>query len=344
MTMKLHWIAAACVMAAGTAAQADEHAAAMVVTASNTATNQLLVYDTAGNLLETLATQGQGGVGGNAGGIAYAHGRLAVVNHGSSNVSIFGRSGGGHHHFQLEHVIPTQGQPVSVAFGAGHLYVLTGTRVESHAIDGGGVRTSADGSTQLLHADGSAGQVGVIRGQLIITEKSNAIESVALDGRGAVGGVATSVAAIPANVDTPLGLATRGDEAYVTIAHANEISLVRGDQVLSTTGSGTQNAPCWLTLAGPFLYSANTPSMSLSRYAVYGQKIVQDAAVAASFNGKPTDVDYRAGLLAAIDSNGTASHVSVFGVDEDGNLALKAVATVNSPSINGVVVVAGDRD
>ncbi|MBU6259449.1 MAG: hypothetical protein KGL18_08455 [Burkholderiales bacterium] len=343
MTMKLNWIAAACVLFAGAAAQAGEHAPALIVTASNAATNQLLVYDTAGHLLDTIPTQGQGGVGGNAGGIAYAQGRLAVVNHGSSNVTVFDRSEGANR-FQIEHVIPTQGQPVSVAFGAGHLYVLTGTQVESHAIDGGEVRTTADGSTPLLHADGSAAQVGVIRGQLIVTEKSNAIESVALDGRGAVAGPATSVAAIPANVNVPLGLATRGDEAYVTIAHANETSLVRGDTVLTTTGSGTQNAPCWLALDGPFLYSANSPSMSVSRYAVYGRQIVQDAAVAASFNGKPTDLSYRAGLLAAIDSNGTASHVSVFGVDEDGNLTLKATATVNLPSINGVAVVTGERD
>ncbi|MDE2457540.1 MAG: hypothetical protein KGL43_28440, partial [Burkholderiales bacterium] len=328
-----------------TAMAAAAHAGTgpLVVTASNTATNQLMVFDTDGHLLNTIATQGQGGVGGNAGGIAQSRGRLAVVNYGSSNVSVFGRDEGADP-FQLERVIPTQGNPVSVAFGAGHLYVLTGTRVESHAVDGAGVHASADGSTQLLHADGSAGQVGVIRGQLIVTEKSNAIESIALDAGGAVAGPATSIAGIPADVNVPLGLVTRGDEAYVTIAHANEISLERDDTVLATTGSGTQNAPCWLALAGPFLYSANSPSLSVSRYAVYGRKIVQDAAVAARFAGKPTDLDYRAGLLAAIDSDGSASHLSVFAVDEDGRLTLKSAATVASPAINGVVVVAADRD
>ncbi len=343
MTMKLTRIAAALALFAGVAAHAGNTDGPLVVTASNATTNQLLVFDTTGHLLKTIATQGQGGVSGNAGGIAVSHGRLAVVNYGSSNVSVFGRDEGGNY-FHLERVIPTLGSPVSVAFGAGHLYVLTGTHVESHAIDGGSVRTTADGSTQLLHADGTAGQVGVIRGQLIVTEKSNAIESVVLDARGAVAGPATAVAGIPANVNVPLGLVARGDEAYVTIAHANEISLVRNDAVLTITGSGTQNAPCWLTLAGPFLYSANSPSMSISRYAVYGQQIVQDAAVAASFNGKPTDVDYHAGLLASIDSDGTVSHVSVFNVDEDGNLTLKSTATVNVATLNGVVVVAGERE
>ena len=56
---------------------------------------------------------------------------------------------------------------------------------------------------------------------------------------------------IPANVDTPFGLVTRSNDAYVTIAHADEISLVRNGQVLTVTASGTQHAPCWLALVGP---------------------------------------------------------------------------------------------
>jgi hypothetical protein len=77
----------------------------------------------------------------------------------------------------------------------------------------------------------------------------------------------------------------------------------------------------------------------VSRYIVYGQKIVQDAAVAAQFNGNPTDIAYSAGLAAVIDSNGTVSHVSIFKVDEDGNLTLRAVATVGNPATNGVAVI-----
>ena len=44
--------------------------------------------------------------------------------------------------------------------------------------------------------------------------------------------------------------------------------------------------------------------MSVSRYAVYGQKIVQDAAVAASLKGDPTDIDTADGFLAVIDRPG----------------------------------------
>ena len=112
------------------------------------------------------------------------------------------------------------------------------------------VRSDADGVVTLLKADGSAAQVGVVASQLIIAEKSNTIETVNLLPGGAVSGLPALVTNIPANVNTPFGLVTRGNDAYVTIAHANEISLVRNGTVLTVTGSGTQNAPCWLTSGG----------------------------------------------------------------------------------------------
>src|SRR5579864_1448318 len=78
---------------AGTAATAaaEGNQQVLVATASNTTTNQLLVYDTAGRQIQTLATGGQGGASGNAGGIAAQGSLLAVVNTGSQSVSVFGR-------------------------------------------------------------------------------------------------------------------------------------------------------------------------------------------------------------------------------------------------------------
>lgn len=319
------------------------HSGDLIVTSSNTASNQLLVYDTSGKLIEQIATGGAGGVSGNAGGIAQNHGLLAVVNFGSGNVSVF-RKSPEHHLLQLEKQVPAITNPVSVAFGRGHLYILTATHIESHPIDRFGVASSADGEAQLVIADGSAAQVGVLDGQLIIAEKSNAIETVDLTDGGAVTGSTKLVANIPANVNTPFGLATRGNDAYVTIAHANEISLIRNDAVLTVTGSGTQMAPCWVTLDGPFLFSANSPSHSVSRYAVYGQKIIQDAAVVATFNGNPTDITYRDSLAAVVDANGSVSHVSVFDVDGDGNFNLKSSATINNVATNGIAIVRYDGD
>ena len=330
--------AAVVLMGVATAASAE---GALVLTASNATTNELLVLSTAGTVLRRIPTQGQGGVSGNAGGIAASRDRVAVVNFGSSNVSIFERDEGGRY-FRLERVIPTLGNPVSVAFGNDHLYVLTTSHVESHRAGPFGVIPQVDGQAQLLHGDATAAQVGVIKGELVFTEKSNAIESVRLSGDGAVAGSASLVANIPANVNAPFGLATRDDEAYVTIAHADEISLVRNNTVLAVTPSGTQHAPCWVALDGPFLFSANSPSQSVSRYAVYGQRIVQDAAVVTTFVGNPTDIVSRNGFAAVIDAAAGISRVSVFKVDQDGNFASQGVATLSSAATNGLAIVDAD--
>jgi hypothetical protein len=334
-------IASVASAAAGTAAAQGAEHRAFVVTASNTAVNQLLLYDTSGVLLKTIPTEGQGGATGNAGGIAQSHDRLAVVNFASGSVTVFAKDWD-HADLKIERVVATIASPVSVAFGHDHLYVLSTTHVESHRIDHGGVHAAADGAAALVVGDGSAAQVGVLGGQLIVSEKSNVIETVDVNALGAIVGSTVAVANIPANVNAPFGLATRGDDAYVTIAHANEISLVRNDDVLNVTGSGTQSAPCWVTLDGPFLFSANSPSHSVSRYAVYGRRIVQDAAVVAAFNGNPTDITYRGGLAAVVDGDGAISHVSVFKVDEDGNFTLRGVATVNSAATNGIAIVRPD--
>jgi hypothetical protein len=72
-------------------AQVVAPSATRVVTASNTANNQLLVYDTSSNLIQTVATGGQGGVSGNSGGLTAFGNVVAVVNFLSNSVSIFGR-------------------------------------------------------------------------------------------------------------------------------------------------------------------------------------------------------------------------------------------------------------
>lgn len=133
----------------------------VVVTASNDAdSNQLLVYNTAGTLLQTIPTQGKGGVSGNAGGVM-AHGNMvAVVNFGSNSVSILRREPSGLH---VSEVIQVALPPVSVAFGHHHLYVLETTQVESYEVLGSNVSSTSDGVATLFKADGSAAQVGFCR-------------------------------------------------------------------------------------------------------------------------------------------------------------------------------------
>ncbi len=82
------------IVAGSVAAQDDERSSdthTLIVTASNTTNNQLLIYNTKGALLKQIPTEGQGGVGGNAGGIAQNHDRLAVVNFGSGTVTVFAK-------------------------------------------------------------------------------------------------------------------------------------------------------------------------------------------------------------------------------------------------------------
>jgi hypothetical protein len=94
-----------------------------VVTASNATSNQLLVYNPGGKLIQSLST--------NAGGVQTKDLLVAAVNFGSQSVSIFQVGNDG---LSLAQVVPTVANPVSVAFGEHHLYVLGAKKVESHAI------------------------------------------------------------------------------------------------------------------------------------------------------------------------------------------------------------------
>jgi hypothetical protein len=328
------------------AATAVQAADPFVVTESNAAANQLLVYSPNGQLLQALSTKGAGGATGNAGGVQTSNGLVAAVNFGSQSVSIFqvGQNG-----LSLTQVVPTVANPVSVAFSENHLYILGGTQVESHAIIGDCVNTNPDGVSTLLVADGSAAQVGVLTDQIIVSEKSNVIETFDLLKDGAVSGNPTLVAGIPSdagiavNGNEPFGMVTSGKDAYVTIAHLNQVALVRKDAIVNS-GFTTQNAPCWATLAGPFLFTSNTASKNLSRFVVHGRNVVLDAAVATpqNFAGNVTDNASGSGLVAAIDGSGGftgTSHLTIFHVDEDGNLTNAGISGAIPGAINGVAIV-----
>ena len=62
-------------------------------------------------------------------------------------------------------------------------------------------------------------------------------------------------------------------------------------------------------------------------------------AVAAQFNGSPTDIAYAGGLLAVLDGASGTSRVSVFNVDDDGNLALRASVTLANGGANGIAIL-----
>ena len=177
--MKSLCIAAAMLVA--TAGLAAAEPKTFVVTSSNNpAGNQLLVYDAAGNFIQAAPTGGLGGVAGNAGGIAATRDSIAVVNFQSQSVSIFDVTDAG---VQFRQAITTLSSPVSVAFGKDHLYVLGTTTVESHRLAGRDVTSAPDGSESLVVGDGFAAQVGALANALLITEKSNVVETVGLERR-----------------------------------------------------------------------------------------------------------------------------------------------------------------
>lgn len=326
-------VVAACLAVAAIPSYASQSQNTLVITSSNNAAdNALLAFDSTGTLVQATSTGGRGGVSGNAGGIAAAGRLVAVVNFGSQSVSVFDVRHSGP---VLTDLITTISPPVSVAFGHGHLYVLGTTSVESHQLYGSHVNSASDGSTTLLRADGSAAQVGVVGDQLLIAEKSNAVAVVELQA-GAITGAPVEVP-LPAGSDTPLGLATRGSTGYVTIAHSDEVGLVKGGQLTALVGSGSQHAPCWLALVGQYLYSSNSPSHSISRYVVSGTHLVLDGEVVATTAGAPTDIGAFGTIVGVLDG-GIQTHLTQFAVDEDGNLQQIAVSVVNQGA-NGVVVV-----
>lgn len=309
-----------------------------VLTASNDANrNELLVYDANGKLLQAISTDGQGGVPPHivGGGIAKTSNFVAVINYNSQTVSLFKQQQGA---FKLLQVLPTLSKPVSLAFGNNYLYILGTTTIESHAMSGNGVNERPDGSAQLLVGDGSAAQVGYLSNQLIISERSNMIELVNLN-NGTVTDNINPVQLPPApGNDTPVGLATRGSTAFVTIAHSDEVGLVRNGKLVKVLSSGTQHAPCWLTLTGSWLFCSNTPSKSISRYNVSENNIAIAELIAVKTQGEPTDIDAQADILAAIEMGNNGNYLSQFKIDPNGNLKLiNSVPT--SKNANGIAVI-----
>jgi len=313
-----------CALAAITAGiHADGHGRTLVVTMTNDpAANEIRVYD--GNshvLLQRLSTHGKGGAAGNARGIKQSDGTLvAVVNNGSSTVAIFQRIGDT---LKFDKLISTTSPPVSVDFGNEHLYVAGTTTVDSFVVheksvewlDGTSVLALADGGTP---ADGGTAQVGVVgEKQLLVTLKTDpdpgTVDVVALK-RGRIIGAAAVAVSAPEGTLTPFGFATYPDgSALITLAHSNHDALFRDGAFTAVVAAG-QNASCWMTRAGKYVFVANTGSRTISRLVGTGSHVFVDAPIAADIvtGGAPADIDADAGFLAVVDHVAGQSHVSTF--------------------------------
>jgi hypothetical protein len=149
---------------------------ALIVTAANTPQSQLTACHATGTLLRRMPMPGQGGVRGNAGGIARLRNRLALAHFGLGTVSAFGY-GAEAAQLPFEAVVPAPRNPVSVAFNPERLCNPWSTRVEPYPHLGRGEPLHADGQAALGKAHASAAQVGHIDAGLIIAEKSITVET-----------------------------------------------------------------------------------------------------------------------------------------------------------------------
>ncbi len=309
----------------------------VVVTISNDDNNQLLVYDANGQQVQAVPTGEKGGVGPHivGGGVTYANGLVAVINHDSQSVTLFKQDRG---NFRPVQTVKALSKPVSLAFGQGHLYILGTTTVESHKLNGEMVNEQPDGSARLLAGDGSAAQVGVLPNHLIISERKNMIELAELRNGAVTGNISPVQLPPPPKNDTPVGLATRGDEAYVTIAHSDLVGLVRNGKLMKIVPSGEQHAPCWLALMGPWLFCSNTPSMSISAYKAGDNDLTLAVPVAAKTKGQPTDIAAENGIVAALELADNVAYISQWQVDGNGKLRLLN-GTTTAKTANGVAIV-----
>lgn len=318
--------------------QAQTNSYVVVTISNDPINNQLLVLNHEGKQIQSVPTGGKGGMAPHiVGGGVVANGNLvAVINYDSQNVSLFKLNQG---KFQLIQTIQSQTKPVSLAFGNGHLYILGTSTIESHLMNGDRVNEQLDGSARLLVGDGSAAQVGVLPNHLIISERSNMIELADLRSGGAVAGKINPVLLPPPpKNDTPVGLVTRDQNAYVTIAHSDEVGLVQNGKLVKIVSSDDQHAPCWLTLLGPWLYCSNTPSKTISRYNVENNGLVLEEPIVIKTQGEPTDIAAMGNIVAALELGQGTSHISQFQADSEGNL--KLLNRFQTPSTtNGVAIV-----
>lgn len=306
--------------------------------------NYLAVINTKTKATSFVPTGGSGGVSGNAGGVAVEGDLAAAVNFSSTNVTIFVRAG---NNLKPTQMIQTASQPVSVAFGHNHLLVLGQTTAESFPVYGTTVGATNDGMITLLHADKSAGQIVSFDGGAMYDEKSGDVVAVPFGEPGLVGPNLPLALPPAPNNSTPLGMVARGPNVYLSVAHSDLQVLYANQQLISTaagpmpyrdSSGNLLHAPCWNTLHGQFLYSADSPGKQLLRYLVSDSNIFYDKPNAAVFSGPPTDLDARAGMLAVIDGgDGVNSNASLFDIDSEGELKLRFSVKIPGP-INGAVI------
>src|SRR5205085_944272 len=188
--------------------------------------------------------------------------------------------------FRFEQTVTTTSAPVSVDFGNDHMYVAGATTVDSFVLHHNRVGWM-DGSTELILAEGGApppgstAQVGVVNDhRLLVTLKTDptpgTVDVVSLHDGAVINAPPLAVSAPPGTL-TPFGFSVYDDwTAIITLADSIHDGLFRCTAFVNVVGSG-QNAPCWTTAIGNYVFTANTASRTISRVVGTGGHIFVDA-------------------------------------------------------------------
>jgi 6-phosphogluconolactonase len=288
-----------------------------------------------GTMPDSLASQGSLVRSGNL---------LFAVNAGSNEISVLSI---GKKKLTLVDTVPSGGElPTSLAVRGGLLYVvnvgsgdITGFRIGS-----GGQLTALAGSTRAISGGPSipmegASQVSFTpngKALLVTVKMPSVIDVFRVGDDGLTDGPTT----VPSSGGGPFGFAfdrqghlivteTNGGPPNEGSASSYAVAADGTPAVISGMVGSGQIATCWVVINGPFAYTTNTASGSISRYRVENDGMLAlQQSVAATTGGNPIDMALSPDgefLYTVVDG---AGRISLYRVGDNGNLT----------SINGVSV------
>jgi 6-phosphogluconolactonase len=259
--------------------------------------------------------------------------RLLVTNAGSGDVSVFAVSADG---LELLQVVPSGGEPRSVAEHEGLVYVLNTADSSLAGFRLGGKELEPlAGSRRDLGEGADAAQVGFTPdgGKVVVTERgTNSIAFFPVGSDGHLGEPHVAASAGP----TPYGFAFAGGALVVTEAFGAEKGKAAASSYVLENGSAAavsrsvgngRSEICWAvaTKDGRFAFTTNFADGAVSRYAIAadGRLALEDAVAGLAVEGetglRDEDLSADGRFLYAIDAD--SGRIFGWAVGDDGGLA-----------------------
>jgi 6-phosphogluconolactonase (cycloisomerase 2 family) len=277
---------------------------------------------------------------------------LFAVNAGSNEISVLSI---GKKALTLVDTVPSGGElPTSLAVLDDLLYVVN---VGSGAITGfrigsGGQLTALAGSTRPISGGPSVPMRGASQvaftpngeALLVTVKMPSVIDVFRVRDDGLTDGPFTT----PSSGGGPFGFAfdrrgrlivaeTNGGPPNEGSASSYSVAANGTPTVISGKVGNGQFATCWVVIMSPFAYTTNTISGTISRYRVGNDGVLAlQQPVAATTGGNPIDMALSAGgefLYTIVDG---AGRISIYGVEDNGNLT--SVRGVDIPPFSQGIV------